>query len=132
VIVSLHVASGAAAGALARSRPRAALVGALLHAAGDGVPHQDIASRRFEIWSGTALLVGVGLARGPLSPATIGAIAASAPDVEHVVRLPRPGGRKLFPSHRVRGWHRVGGVPAWAQLLAAGALAGLVLSSRRR
>jgi hypothetical protein len=132
VIVSLHVASGAAAGALAGSRLRAALVGALLHAAGDGMPHQDIASRRFEIWSGTALLVGVGLARGPLSPATIGAIAASAPDVEHVVRLPRPGGRKLFPSHRVRGWHRVGGVPAWAQLLAAGALAGLVLSSRRR
>jgi hypothetical protein len=55
-------------------------------------------------------------------------VASSIPDVEHVFRLPRPGGRKLFPSHRVLGWHREGGVPASAQLLAAGLLLGFVLA----
>jgi hypothetical protein len=50
--------------------------------------------------------------------------------VEHVFRLPRPGGHKLFPSHRFRGWHRSGGLPAAAQLLLAGFLIGRVLSSR--
>jgi hypothetical protein len=74
----------------------------------------------------------VAAVRGPFSPAVLGAVGAAAPDLEHVLRLPRPGGRKLFPSHRVRGWHRAGGMPAWAQLLAAGLLAGLVLSSGRR
>jgi hypothetical protein len=126
------VATGAAGGALAGSRLRALALGPLLHLAGDRIPHQDIASRRFEIASGLALLFGVAAARGPFSPAVLGAIGASAPDLEHVLRLPRPGGRKLFPSHRVRGWHRAGGVPAWAQLLAAGLLAGFVLSSGRR
>jgi hypothetical protein len=96
------------------------------------MPHQDIASRRFEVRSGIALLLAVAAVRGPLNPATVGAAAASAPDLEHLLRLPRPGGRKLFPSHRVHGWHRTGGVPAWAQLLAAGALIGAVLSSPRR
>jgi hypothetical protein len=46
----------------------------------------------------------------------VGAVGASVPDVEHVLPLPRPGGRKLFPSHRVRGWHRAGGIPASVQL----------------
>ena len=64
-------------------------------------------------------------------PVTIGALASSAPDVEHVLRLPRPGGRKLFPSHRLHGWHRAGGVPAWAQLLAAGVIVGYLLGARR-
>jgi hypothetical protein len=132
LIVSLHVATGAAAGALAGSRGRALVLGPLLHLAGDRMPHQDIASRRFEIRSGLVLLLAVAAVRGPLSPATLGAAAASAPDLEHVLHLPRPGGRKLFPSHRVHGWHRAGGVPAWAQLLAAGALIGAVLSSPGR
>jgi hypothetical protein len=57
----------------------------------------------------------------------VGTCAASAPDLEHVLPLPRPGGRKLFPSHRVRGWHREGGLPAWLQLVAAGAIAGSLL-----
>jgi hypothetical protein len=72
----------------------------------------------------------VALRHGVLDRATIGAAAASAPDVEHVLRLPRPGGRKLFPSHRFHGWHRAGGLPAWVQLIAAGVLAGLVLAPR--
>lgn len=131
MIVSLHVASGAAIGGAVRSRRAAVGLGLLAHAVGDRIPHRDIASRRFELRSGAALLLLVALRRGLLDPATLGGAAAAAPDVEHVLRLPRPGGRKLFPSHRFRGWHRAGGLPAWLQLLAAGALAGLVLGRER-
>ena len=130
MIVSFHVASGAALGAAAPSRRAALALGLLAHAMADRVPHRDIPSRRFEIRSGVALLLLVALRRGLFHPATIGAAAASAPDVEHVLPLPRPGGRKLFPSHRFHGWHRAGGLPAWAQLVAAGVLAGLVLAPR--
>jgi hypothetical protein len=130
VIVSLHVATGAAAGALLGSRRAALIAGPLLHAAGDVMPHWDIASRRFEKLSGAACLAALALTRGPLDPATVGAVAAEAPDLEHVLRLPRPGGRKLFPSHRFHGWHRPGGVPAWAQLLAAGLIVGLLIRRR--
>ena len=132
MIVSLHVASGAAAGALVRSRGTAALVGAALHALGDRIPHQDIASHWFETVSGAAGLAAVAIVRGPFDPATVGAAASSAPDLEHVFPFPRPGGRKLFPSHRVSGWHRAGGISASAQLLLAGALLGAVLATRGR
>ena len=131
MIVSLHVATGAAGGALAGSRQRAAALGPLLHLLGDWVPHQDIRPRSFEVRSGLGGVLLLALARGPLDPATIGAVAASAPDLEHLFRLPRPGGRKLFPSHRVRGWHRSGGLPAWSQLLLAGVLLGLVAGWKR-
>ena len=127
MIVSLHVATGAAIGAVAGSRRRAVGLGLLAHALGDRIPHHDIASRRFELRSGAALLLLVALRRGLLAPATLGGAASAAPDVEHVLRLPRPGGRKLFPSHRFHGWHRAGGLPAWLQLLAAGVLVGLVV-----
>ena len=40
---------------------------------------------------------------------------------------PADGGRKLFPSHRLRGWHRSGGVPAPVQLVLAGFLLGILL-----
>jgi hypothetical protein len=132
VIVSLHVATGGAVGALAPSRPAALVLGALAHMAGDRMPHWDIPSRRFEALSGLAALTLLAARRGPLDRATVGAAAGSAPDLEHVLGLPRPGGRKLFPSHRFRGWHRTGGAPAWAQLLAAGALLGWLVSARRR
>ncbi|HYZ76109.1 MAG TPA: hypothetical protein VE596_01925 [Gaiellaceae bacterium] len=132
MIVSLHVASGAAVGAASRSRGRAVALGLLAHVLGDRIPHHDIPSRRFEMRSGVVLLLLVAARRGPLAPATIGAAAASAPDLEHVLRLPRPGGRKLFPSHRFRGWHRTGGLPAWLQLVAAGVLVGLVIAGSRR
>jgi hypothetical protein len=131
MIVSLHIATGAAAGALLGSRRAAIVAGPLLHLAGDLMPHWDISSRRFEKLSGAALLGTLAVARGPLDPATLGAAAAEAPDLEHVLRLPRPGGRKLFPSHRFHGWHRPGGVPAWAQVLAAGLLVGLLLRRPR-
>jgi hypothetical protein len=132
VITSLHAATGAAGGALAGTRRRAIVVGLLLHAAGDHVPHWDVKSRRFEIRSGIGALALLAATRGPLDPATIGAAASCAPDLEHVLPLPRPGGRKLFPSHRVHGWHRPGGLRTRTQLLAAGLLIGLVASSPRR
>ena len=128
MIVSLHVASGAAGGALTRSRPVAIALGLVLHVLGDTIPHHDIESRRFEIWSGVVCALALAMRYGPLSPVTIGALASSAPDIEHVLPLPRPGGRSLFPSHRFAGWHREGGVPAWAQLFAAGAIVGYLLA----
>jgi len=127
VIVSLHVATGAAGGALVGSRRAALVLGPLLHLAGDRLPHRDIADRRFEVGSGIAGVVLLAATRGPLDPAVTGALAASVPDLEHVFRLPRPGGRKLFPSHRLRGWHRTGGLSGSAQLLVAGFLLGLLL-----
>jgi hypothetical protein len=128
VIVSLHVATGAAGGALTRSRPAAVALGLVLHALGDRTPHHDIESFHFEVRSGVACLLAIAARYGPLSPVTLGAAAASAPDLEHAIRLPRPGGRPLFPSHRIHGWHREGGIPAWAQLLAAGAIVGYLLA----
>jgi hypothetical protein len=132
VIVAMHVASGAAAGALVRSRLAAVVLGLALHAAGDRIPHEDFASRRFEVQCGVGGLLVLALRRGLFDAATVGAIASVVPDVEHVVPLPRPGGRKLFPSHRIPGFHRPGGIPARAQLLIAGFLLGLVLAQTNR
>jgi hypothetical protein len=122
VIVSLHVATGAAAGALVGSPRRALLLGPLLHLAGDRVPHQDIASRRFEIASGVAGVLLLAARRGPFDAATVGGLAASAPDLEHVVPWLRPRGKKLF--HGTHGWHRSGRFSAAAQLVLAGAILG--------
>jgi hypothetical protein len=127
VIVSMHVATGAAGGLLAGSPARAALLGPVLHFLGDRVPHQDIDSRRFEVATGVAGVLALAIVRGPFDPATVGAVTSAVPDLEHVLRLPRPGGRKLFPSHRIPGWHRPGGISANAQLLLAGLLFGAVL-----
>ncbi len=132
MIVSLHIATGALGGALVRSPIAAAALGPILHFYGDRVPHEDIDSRRFEIGSGVAGVLALALVRGPFDSATVGAIASAAPDIEHVVRLPRPGGRKLFPSHRIPGWHRPGGLTTETQLLIAGVLLGAVLSARFR
>ena len=128
MIVALHVATGAAAGASSRSRLAALLVGPLLHLACDRVPHEDIRSRRYEIGSGLAGLVLLAARRGPLDPATLGAAASSAPDLEHILPFLRPGGRKLF--HGERGCHRAGRFPANVQLLLAGAILGALVASR--
>ena len=133
MISSLHVATGALAGALLGSRRGALAAGPLLHVLGDRMPHHDIAWRQFEVWTSIGGVVALGIARGPLDPATIGAVASAVPDAEHVLRFPRPGGKKLFPSHRLHGWHRPGGVPASVQLVAAGAiLAALVAAGFAR
>jgi hypothetical protein len=121
VIVLLHVATGGLAGAAAGSRGRAAAIGPLLHLACDAVPHEDIPSRAFETASGVAAVLLLAARRG-VDAATVGAVAASAPDLEHILPLPRPRGRKLFPSHRWAPAVRVRGIPAWAQLAAAVAI----------
>ena len=131
MVVSLHVATGAAAGALLASRRGAVAAGLLLHFLGDRLPHRDIASRPFEVTSGGILLALLAARDGVAGPALVGGFASSAPDLEHVLPFPRPGGRKLFPSHRIVGWHHGGGLPVWAQLLAAGVLVGAVLAGVR-
>jgi hypothetical protein len=128
MIVALHAATGATAGAAVRSPIAAGLVGIPLHMAGDAVPHDDIHDRRFETASGLVLVGLLAARRGVTDAATIGAIAACAPDLEHVFRLPRPGGSKLF--HERRGWHHSGGLSTRVQLLVAGVLIGRLLASR--
>ena len=125
MIVLLHVATGAAVGAATNSRIAALSIGPVLHLAGDRVPHQDLHSTRLEIGSGVLGILLLGMRRGPLDPATLGAAASSAPDLEHVVPFLRPGGRKLF--HDRLGWHRSGPFPASLQLLLAGMVLGALL-----
>lgn len=126
MIVSLHVATGAAVGALAGSRRRALLLGPVAHLAGDLVPHRDFPSRSFEAATGVAAVALLALRRGPLDPATLCGAAAAAPDLEHVLPLPWPGGRPLFPSHRFPALHRAGGISAPAQLAVAALLLALL------
>ena len=120
MIVSLHAALGAALGSSTRSRTAAIGLGIASHLAADAVPHRDFRSRPFEFASGLAAIGLLAARCGTAHPATLGAAAATLPDLEHVVRLPRPGGSKLL--HGARGWHRSGGFPPAAQLLLAGAL----------
>jgi hypothetical protein len=129
VVVTMHVATGGVIGALAGSRAQALLLGVPAHLFADRIPHQDIASRRFEIASGVACVALIAARRGPLDRATLGALAASAPDLEHVFPALRPGGKKLF--HGRWGWHRSGGLSARVQLLLAGAIVGYLLGPRR-
>ena len=127
MIVSLHVATGAAAGAVVRSRPLALLLGPFVHVAGDRVPHDDIDDLGFEGGSGLVALALLAARRGVLDPAVLCGATAAAPDLEHVVPWLRPGGRKLF--------HREGnvdsGISTGLQLLAAGALIGLLVGRRQ-
>jgi hypothetical protein len=131
VIVAMHVAAGAAVGALTGSRAVAVAAGLVLHAVQDAVPHADIHSRHFEAASGVLLLAVLARRRGLFDPAVLGGAFCAAPDLEHVLPFPRPGGRELYPSHRVEGWHREGHLlPAWAQLAAAGVIVAAL--ARRR
>lgn len=116
-------------GAAVGSPLAAGLLGPVLHLAGDRMPHQDIHDRTFELRSGLFVIGLLAARRGLLDAATVGAVTTVAPDLEHVVRLPRPGGSKLF--HGRRGWHRPGNFSARLQLLLAGAIVGSLLGSRR-
>src|SRR5579859_1266718 len=107
-------------GAGVRSRTAAALLGIPLHLAGDRVPHRDIPDRHFEIASGLLIIGLVAGRRGLTDKATIGALTTCLPDLEHILRLPRPGGSKLF--HDQRGWHREGRLSPRVQLLVAALL----------
>jgi hypothetical protein len=128
MIVSLHVATGGAFGALVGSRPLALLLGPPLHVAGDRVPHEDIPDRSFEIGSGLVALGLLAAIRGPFDPAVLGGAAAAMPDLEHLVPWLRPRGEKLF--HRGGGRHGIG-ISAEMQLLLAGTVLGLLLGRRR-
>jgi hypothetical protein len=133
VIVAMHVATGAAAGAALGSNAEAALAGLALHAAGDAIPHEDFDSLRFETISGLGLLALLALRRGPFDPAVIGAAFSAAPDLEHVIPHPGHEEPKLFPSHRLEGWHREGGISAPLQLLVSLVIvAVLVLRKKER
>jgi hypothetical protein len=130
MIASLHVASGAVAGALASSRRQAAVAAPLLHLVLDLVPHDDIPSHRFELLTAGGALAALALAYGPLDRVTIGAALSAAPDLEHLRRFPRPRGRKLFPSHWFAARHQGPRVPVWFQLAAAAGLLRLVLGRK--
>jgi hypothetical protein len=127
VIVSLHVATGAAVGAFVRSRPLALLLGPALHVAGDRVPHEDIPDQSFEIGSGVVALAMLAARRGLFDGAVLGGAAAAMPDLEHVVPWLRLNGEKLF--HRGGGRHGVG-ISAETQLVLAGAITGWLLARR--
>ena len=128
MIVALHVATGAAAGAASRSRLAALLLGPTLHLAGDRLPHQDFRSRHFELASGVAGVLLLAVRRGPLDPATVGAAASSAPDLEHIFPSLRPGGRKLF--HDRLGWHHAGRFSPYLQLALAVGILGALIAPR--
>lgn len=125
MIVSLHVATGGCAGLLTGSRLGAVLLGPPVHLAADRIPHEDIAERGFEIWSGLICIGLLALRRGPFDPVTLGAASSSAPDLEHVLPWLRPGGRKLFHD---AGEDHAGGLPVSVQLLLAGAILGRLLA----
>jgi hypothetical protein len=127
VIVSLHVATGAAVGVLVRSRPLALLLGPPLHVASDRVPHEDIPDRSFEIGSGLVALGLLAARRGVFDSAVLGGAAAAMPDLEHVLPWLRPRGEKLF--HGSGGRHGVG-ISAEAQLVLAGGTIGWLLARR--
>jgi hypothetical protein len=131
VIVAMHVATGAAAGAAAGSRTKAALLGLVLHAAGDAVPHQDFDSLPLEVGSGAALLCVLAARRSVTDPAVVGGLFCSLPDLEHVIPYPGHEGPKRFPSHRLEGWHREGGIGAPLQLLLALVIVGLLARRRK-
>src|SRR6266852_3812093 len=129
----MHVATGAAIGAATGDRAEAALLGLALHAAGDAIPHEDFDSLRFEMLSGLGLLALLALRRGLFDPAVVGAAFSAAPDLEHVIPHPGHTQPKLFPSHRVDGWHREGGISAPLQLVASLVIVGaLVLRKKER
>ena len=130
MIVALHAATGATAGAAMGSSTGAALLGVPLHLLGDQVPHEDIDNIPFEVASGLFVVALLAATRGVRDPATVGAFAACAPDIEHLVPLPQPGGRKVF--HRGGGGHESRHISATLQLLLAGFLVGRLIQPEIR
>ena len=130
MMVLVHVATGAAAGAAVRSPLAAVPLGLLLHAAADVVPHDDVESRAFEAASGVGAVLLLAARYGPLDARTVGAAVSAAPDLEHPLPLPRPSGRKLFPTHRWPLGERPRRVPVAAQVVAALAILAALFAGR--
>lgn len=131
VIVTAHVALGGLVGAAVKTRARAVTLGVLSHFIADACPHEDIESRAFEIVTGVSAIVALAAQHGPLSRITLAAAAAAAPDLEHVLPTPRPGGRQLFPSHRWPAARRSPRVPVVIQLMVASLLLTSLLARRK-
>ncbi len=127
----MHVASGALAGAATGDRAAAAAAGLVLHAVGDAIPHEDFESLRLETGLGLGLLAVLAVRRGFTDPAVVGALFSAAPDLEHVVPHPGHDRPKLFPSHRLEGWHRAGGISPGLQLAASVVIVGALVLRRK-
>lgn len=113
-------------------RRRCAALGRPPRLLGDVFPRGGTGSRWFEAASGVVTLLAFAPPSVPLDPVTIGAASAAAPDVEHVLSLPRPGGGPLFPTHRWKRLHHAGRRPGAAQfVLAYLLLAGLLTDAGR-
>jgi hypothetical protein len=97
--------------------------------AGDRMPHRDIHDRSFEILSGLICLGLLAARRGLFDPVTLGAASCSAPDLEHLIRWVRPGGKKVFHPRLTSSGHGRG-LPTGIQLLLAGAIVGSLLGGR--
>jgi hypothetical protein len=125
LIVAFHAASGAAAGSVSKSRLAALASGPILHVAADRVPHRH---PRHDVWEYAAGAVTLGLlvrTRGLFDAATIGAIAAVAPDLEHL--LPRKRQRRKLFHNRRRNRLGPNGLSVAAQLALSAALLAPVL-----
>jgi len=129
MIVALHAATGAATGALTRSRLAALAVGPVLHIAGDRVPHRHPAHPAWEYLAGILAIGLLAERRGPFDVATIGAAAAVMPDLEHVV----PGLRvKVFHRRRGGDRHDSTGLSVRTQTLLAAMILAPLLDTRLR
>jgi hypothetical protein len=131
VIVAAHVATGALLGALTGDRAAAAAGGLALHAVGDAVPHDDFDSMRLETALGLTLIAALAIRRGFTDPAVVGAVFCAAPDLEHVLPHPGHGRPKLFPSHRLDGWHQSDGISAPLQLAASLVIVGALVLRKK-
>jgi hypothetical protein len=134
MIVALHAATGAATGALTRSRLAALAIGPVLHIAGDRVPHRHPAHSAWEYLGGIFAMGILAERRGAFDVATIGAAAAVMPDFEHVVPGLRERGVKVFHRRPGRGRRRRGstGVSVGTQTLLAAMILAPLLGRRLR
>ena len=131
MIVALHVATGAATGALTRSRIAAVAIGPVLHVASDRVPHRHFRHASVDYLTGLLAFGALVRRRGGSDAATLGALAAVMPDAEHLVPALRPRGVRVFHRRRRRRRRKPSGLPAGVQLfLAVAMLAPLLLGER--
>ena len=121
LIVAFHAASGAAAGSVTKSRLVALASGPVLHVAADRVPHRHPRHAVWEYATGLATLGLLARRRGLLDAATIGAVAAVAPDLEHLVPRRLSRGR-VFHKRRGADRRRPHGLSVAAQLALSAAL----------
>ena len=132
MIVALHVATGAATGALTRSRIAAVAIGPVLHVASDRVPHRHPRHASVDYLTGLLAFAALARRRGGSDAATLGALAAVMPDAEHLVPALRPRGARVFHRRRRGRRRKPSGLSAGVQLfLAAAMLAPLLLGERK-